>query len=459
MGAIETPVKILSSAESFGYGPSSKLVSIVRSLTKKMGCKVDFLGEGAALNFALQNSLTFSSVHEYDGTYPDSSDYNMVLSVMNPYTILWGWFHRKKCIYVDSLYWFWKFEEENFERLENLIIELTNAESIDAVWALVKDVPGHHMHYIAHRLATISCNQYFNDEIYGKDVFRDKISNIIPINPIVDITYKEEAERDTILISLGGLLSPLNQKKEALAYVNLILRMIEEFVSKASNKYKIILATNPEVAKLIKHVPGGISVASFSQEEMLKTINRSALVLTSAGITTMYECLIYETPFFVLPELHDGHYPNYLRLAGGDKEKIEKLSLVFPNSLISPIINNKPGSNPDDEIRKIQSIIKSLNVTNDSTFRKMKSNIDDMLSLISKPAELRSMANKQKEFVLTNNVKKYDDVIDVIEKTIKENILPVVRKKHLVGVVSSAVEVDDRVLEQEFREKTCKESN
>ena len=103
-------LRILTSAEAFGYGPCSKLTAIVRNLRKDYNnLRIDFLGEKSALSFALQNNYLFNVIREYDGTYPDPDDVDLVLSVMNPYTILWGWFNRKKCVYVDSLYWFWKF--------------------------------------------------------------------------------------------------------------------------------------------------------------------------------------------------------------------------------------------------------------------------------------------------------------------------------------------------------------
>lgn len=436
---------IFASAEAFGYGPCSKLVCMVKELRNEIpDFRIDFLGEESALSFALQNNHLFNSVKEYNGTYPDYNDFDLILSVMNPYAILWGWFHRKKCIYVDSLFWFWKFEEKNYEKLESVIDQLANAESIDEVWALIKDVTGHDLHYIAHRLSTISCNQFFNDVDQRPDIFRKNIKNIVNVNLIIDGSHKQKVKRDTILISLGGLLSPLNQEKEAQAYINLVFKITEDFLLEASKKYKIIFTVNPEISKFIKEVPRNITVMSLSHDEMLKTVDRSVLVLTSAGITTMYECLIYDTPFFVLPELHDGHYPNYLRLAGGDKEKINEIAEVFPNALINPLIKNEQDPNPDDEIRKIQSVIKKVNITNDKLLQQMKSNVNNLLPLLSKPEILRKMAECQKKFALKQNISKNKNIIDVIKKEIDDSNLPTVRKKHLVGVISSAVSIQNQ---------------
>jgi predicted Rossmann-fold nucleotide-binding protein len=438
-------IHILSSAEAFGFGPCSKLTSIVKSLKNDIPySRIDFLGEGSALSFALQNHHLFNNIKEYDGVYPNANEFDLVLSVMNPYIVLWGWFHRKKCIYVDSLYWFWKFEKNIFKKLESTIDQLTNATSLNEVWALIKDIDGHNLHYIAHRLSTISCSQYFNGTEIKTDVFRKNIKNLVEVNPIIDASYKKEAKRDTILISLGGLLSPLNREKEALSYVGVVLKIAEDFISEASKHYKVILATSPEMAKLIKGTNQDIAVTTLSQEEMLKTINRSSLVLTPAGITTMYECLMYETPFFVLPELHDGHYPNYLRLAGGNKKKIKALPSVFPNALINPLVDNRQETYPDDEIRKIQSFIKKLNITNDKTFNSMKSNVNDLLALILDRESLKKMAKNQKKFALGNAASRNKNVIDVIKKGIEREDPPTICKKHTVGIISSAIPVRDK---------------
>lgn len=435
-------IRILSSAESFGYGPCSKLISITKELKDNISnLRIDFLGEDSALSFALQNNHIFSVVQEYNGVYPNAENFDLVLSVMNPYMILWGWFHRKICVYVDSLYWFWKFEEDSFEKLESVIEQIKNVESIDEMWALVKDVSGHNLHYIAHKLATTSCCQHFG-ESGVVDIFRKNIKNIVWVNPIVDLSYKKKEERDIILISLGGLLSPLNRVKEALAYIDLMFKISEDFVTEASKKYEVILATSPEVTKMIKEVPLGMHVKSLSQEDMLQTINKAAIVLTPAGITTIYECLAYETPFFILPELHDGHYSNFLRLAGKNSGKAF-LKDVLPNALIAPLLKAKPAENPDQEIKRIQSVIKMLNITNDKTIQAMRLAVNSLSGLLEDKPALEALTRKQSELILGLKNKKHKDLFEVIKKTIFNPELPAVKKKSIVGIISSAIAVKD----------------
>lgn len=444
-------IHILTSAEAFGYGPCSKLVTVVRALRKEFpNAKVDFLGEGAALTFAIQNDEIFHFVKEYNGAYPDARDVDIVISVMNPYMVIWGWFNRKRSIYVDSLYWFWKFENDSMERLEKVVEELTNAQSIDEVWSLTKDISSHSLHYIAHRLSSISCSQIFYEGNRAADKFRSKIQTI-PVNPIVDVSFRRNTNKDTILISLGGLLSPLNREREALSYVKLILKITEDFISEASKKYNIVLATNPEVARLIDAVPKNVTVTSLSQKEILEIMNRSALVLTPAGLTTIYECLSYGAPIFVLPELHDGHYPNFLGLSSGKKKKIDVVHDTFPNALINPLLKVVPNQNPDVEIQRIQAIIKQLNITNKPTIHVLKKKVNALLDIIFDQEKLKKLAQRQSSFVYKNH-RTGKEVIDVVNNEIKNgDKVPPVQKKHLVGIISSAVPVNDKGIKNQFR--------
>jgi uncharacterized protein (TIGR00725 family) len=440
----EKTLRILCSAEAFGYGPCSKLACIAKKIRAiSPNTNIHFMGENSALDFAQQNSKLFNNIQEYDGTYPNHENYDLIISVMNPYLAIWGWFHRKKVIYIDSLFWFWKFEDHKFKQIENIIQELTSSESIDDVWAITKDVTGHHLHYIAHRLATSSCSQHFNDDNNKKtkDIFRKTLKYVNDIDPIIDLSYKKECQRDTILICLGGLLSPLNQKKEALAYVNLVLKIAGPFISEASKKFKIILTTNPEITKSIKDLPQDLTITSLSHEETLKTINRSVMVLTPAGITTMYECLLYGTPFFVLPELHDGHYPNYLRLIKTNK-KFSKLSSTIKNALISTRVKNKFEKDPDNETRRIQSIIKRLNLSNSSLLRELQNSVTKLLKLINDDQAQR-IASSQYSLVFGNQQESQKDIDDIILKTVQENNPPVIKKKRVIGIISSAIEITD----------------
>ena len=439
-------LKVLCSAEAFGYGPCSKLVSVVKQIKNDLPeFRADFIGDGSSLDFALQNDSLFNNVWEYNGSYPDARNYDLVVSVMNPYLALWGWFYRKRVIYIDSLFWFWKFQDEKYEFLQETIDELTSARSLSEVWALVKNVTDHHLHYLAHKVSNLSCVQSFAEHLPKQDSFRESIPNIVHVDPIVDLSLKKEVDRDTILISLGGLLSPLNQKKEALAYVELVLKITTPFIIEASKKYKVILATNPEITKLIKNAPQGLIVTSLSHEETLKLINRSLLVLTPAGLTTLFECLLYQTPIFILPELHDGHYPNYLGLAKRCTPQ-EELENIFPHTLITPRITGSPQEeNPNDELRRIQSLIKKLNVMNDSTVREMERSVSAFVTKIDDSSQLRDMASKQYSSVFSAGRRENSkDIYGVIHNQINnDGQPPSIRRRHTVGVISSAVLFDE----------------
>jgi predicted Rossmann-fold nucleotide-binding protein len=447
-------LRVLVGAEAFGFGPCSKLISIVKKLkADRRDIIIDFIGDGSSLNFALQNDSLFNNVWEYEGSYPNSKNYHYVLSVMNPYLALWGWFHKKQVIYIDSLYWFWSFEEDKFQHIENVLNELVNVRSHEEIWAITKNIRDHHLHYLAHKISNLSCAQLFIDnDDKTVDIYRDSISNVVSVSPIVDLSFKKSEARDTILISLGGLLSPFNQKKEALSYVELVLKLMAPFITEIGGRYKVVLTTNPEITKHIKNTPPGLVVTSMSHSECLQQINRSVLIFAPAGLTTIFECLLYETPIFILPELHDGHLPNYLGLGKGNSLE-NKREQIFPNALISFVMEFKGSkNNPDDEIRRIQSLIKKLNAVNDTTVLELQRKILKMISLLDKESDCRVLAKEQYDFVFSQSKsRKLDDVNTVINSflTVEEKIPPIL-KRHTVGIISSAVHFENETKMQEL---------
>ena len=341
-----------------------------------------------------------------------------------------------------------------FEHIENVLKELVNVRSHEEIWAITKNIRDHHLHYLAHKISNLSCAQLFVDNNNNKvtDTYRDSISNIVSVSPIVDSSFKKTETRDTVLISLGGLLSPLNQKKEALSYVELVLKLMTPFIAEISGRYKVVLTTNPEITKHIKNAPQGLVVTSMSHGECLQQINRSILVFAPAGLTTIFECLLYETPIFILPELHDGHLPNYLGLGKGSTLENQR-EQIFPNALISSVVEfNRGENNPDDEIRRIQSLIKKLNAVNDTTVLELQRKILKMISLLDQESDCRVLAKKQYDFVFSQSKsRKLDDVNTVINNffTEKEKIPPIL-KRHTVGIISSAVDFDDETKMQEL---------
>lgn len=436
-------LKILSSAQSFGYGPCSKLVTLVNHIRSiyNYNVKIDFIGDDISLVYALQNSLSFNNVFEYKGEYPVAEDYDLVISAMNPYTAIWGWFSRKKVIYVDSLFWFWQWDKKHFKNIEKLIQELRSANNINELWSILKEVDDHHLQYIAHKVSSVSLVQKFSGS--GKvsdDPFRKNLPCLIEVGPIIKTSLKEKTgKKDKILISLGGFYSPLNRLKEGTRYINFILNLLDEFIALLPNNFEVILTTNPELASNISSKIDRLTITSLSNEQFLKTLNQSIVLFTPASMTTIYESLYYDVPVIFLPEQHDGHFPNFLRLSS---KKISILREIFPELLINTRIKKVAKKDADQEILKIQSLIKKLSSSSSNPLiLDMEKKLKNCLKFANDTTAHDLLLAKQQQTVM-KDVEVIDKIKieDILKQLLKSDTLPQVTRKRQVGIISSAIE-------------------
>lgn len=436
-------MKILSSAQSFGYGPASKLVTLAKWLRPHKDYHIDFLGDDVALTYVLQNSLYFNNIYEYSGEYPDDTDYDLVVSVMNPYTVIWAWINNIKSIYVDSLFWFWNWDESKYEYLENVISQLRSANNISEAWALVKEVDPHDMQYIAYKLTELALVQKFSFENDNNktDIYRDNLK-VSVIGPIIDNgKRKNNKERNKIIISLSGLLSPLNREKEALRYSDLVMNLLDELLGDLPEDIEVFLTTNPNVITDIRPINERINLVSLSNNAFLEMLNETILLFAPAGITTLYESLTYNVPIFFLPEQHDGHYKNYLKLISGADNK------TFPELMFNTRVKRSEEKDPDEEILAIQGLIKrGAQNLNDSILQDMKKDAKKALNYISDDNKRLELLDKQ-QLLLNLNSESEINIVEQIDIVINGNMAKTPRKRR-IGIISDSinpVDITDRL--------------
>lgn len=430
-------MRILTSAQPFGYGPASKLVTLAKWLRPQADYHIDFLGDDVALTYVLQNSLYFNNIFEYSGEYPNHAEYDLVISVMNPYIVIWAWIHNIKSIYVDSLFWFWNWDESRFDHLESIIEELKSVNKIDEAWALVKDVDPHDMQYIAYKLTNKSLVQKFSfeaDQKAQKDKFRDNLE-ITYIDPVIDISKrKSNKERNKVIVSLSGLLSPLNREKEALRYSSLVMNLLDEMIGDLPDNVEVFLTTNPNVITKIRPINERINLVSLSNNAFLELLNETVILFAPAGITTLLESLSYDVPIFFLPEQHDGHYKNYMRLTNALSERE-----AFPEILFNTRIVRSEESDPDKEIVAIQSLIKKgAQNLNEPILQQMKKELDKSLRIVNNDKERNSLLQGQQELLKIDSKMtiNFDDyIVEVINSSDKNCV-----RRTRAGLLSNSKE-------------------
>lgn len=387
-------MKALLVAQAFGYGPASKLVEIAKLLRQIYGKDIilEFAGTGVALTHIRQNSHYFNKVIEFEPMeIQNPAQYDFVISVMNPLSVLWANKIGKKVIYVDSLFWFWHWYPNEYAKVNNLISKINNTSSFEKTLAILNGVGNHYLQYIAHRLATISSIQTFSSELKPKqkDIFRDKIQ-FISTGPIIDLSFKknEVVDKKIVLISLSGMLSPLNKIKDAIMYASVVVDLLSDFLDSIPHDIEIYLTANPEVINNLSIKNERIKLVSFNKDVFLKTLNKTLLLLTPPGITTIYESLSYNVALIILPEQHYGHFPNYLRIKR-KHERLSQLEKIFPEILFNTRINRRRKNDPLEETEEIKKIIIRISKKMEPLLVSDIQNTLSNLSLIIKNKEMR----------------------------------------------------------------------
>jgi len=410
--------------------------------------KVDFIGDDVSLMYALQNFGYFNNISEYQGEYPNAKEYDLVISVMNPYTAIWGWFNRKKVLYIDSLYWFWSWDNKNFLRIKEIIQELRSANNINELWSILKEIDDHHLQYVAHKLSSISCVQNYSFQTEKlKDIYRKELS-VHTVGPIIDISLKRKTnKRRKVLVSLGGLYSPLNRLKESIRYANFIINLLDEFVMLLPKNIEVILTTNPEIISNIKLKNDKITVTSLNSNQFLRTLNESLITITPPSITTIYESLFYDVPLFFLPEQHDGHFQNFKRLSS-DVISLSELRKIFPELLFNTRLRVTPKKDVDREILRIQGLIKKFSsFSSNPVVLDMKETLKGCLAYITNEKKRKYLLSQQQKIVLKNsNVLSIQTVQDLLDKLLQLDVSPMVTKKPRVAIISSAIEPQNKDL-------------
>lgn len=321
--------RILAGAQAYGYGPASKLVSIVSQLQDYDNLAIDFWGSGVAETFARLNSSLFSEIYT---ELPDPADYVAVIGVMDPLIAAWGYVNNIPVFSADSLYWRWIWPPEEREEVLSAIEEYSCCGDHEALLAYMARYPHEMRQFIAHAMSAHSFHQWYPGK--GRTDNAAEQLNVTEVSPIVDTRFRTSAKRDTVLITFSGMITPAVTFEDLIVYLRLVHQLIEPALENLLTHYQVICATNPTMHAVARAIwPEEVDIKALSQQEMLETINHSAIVLMPMGITTAFECFAYETPFFVLPEQSHGHYPNHRQLvdlAGGE----ELFRAHFPDALL-----------------------------------------------------------------------------------------------------------------------------
>lgn len=316
---------ILFSAEPFAFGPSAKMITIARNLPKQYHC-IAFV-RGTAAEFARTNNLDVVeySINDIETAIkPLLNKANSIVNVMN--YELDEYINKAQSdllkIYVDTLFWFWK----------------------TPVWD--KSEPD--IYYCQNFPGVLNAVNRTTAK------FKDKIKIV---GPLVDMNeYKDHKQKTVIMINFGGLESDLIRIGENSNYpfyiLDALIQPIREFTP-----LPIVVTTRTRITEEMERRYGSalnVSFRTLDQKEYLQTLSKSTCLFTTPGLESPYEAFLYNIPVcFLPPSLNSQYY----QLQVYKKHAIAPFRVEWER--LSEYKLEKMNLMPDDEIKKILSIIES----------------------------------------------------------------------------------------------------
>ena len=169
-------MRILVSAESFGYGPITTGLNVVKELKNYPNLKLDFIGSGIALEQAKMSGF-FDKLYICD-TF-DNKDLEKNIDIFKKYDILLSSENVngaifalengiKNTYYIDNLMWMWDKIPEGLNNVKKFFIS-----------------------------ETIPCEDNFNR--IGKDIV-----NPVFVGPIRNFDKKNCSTKNKLIINIGG---------------------------------------------------------------------------------------------------------------------------------------------------------------------------------------------------------------------------------------------------------------
>lgn len=270
-------MKILVSAESFGYGPITTGLNIVKELKKYNDVKLDFIGSGIAMeqakmsgyfeNYYLCDTYDFMSLEKSKSIF---EKYHIFLSSENVNGAIFALKNGiKNTYYVDNLMWMWD------------------------------KIPD----------GLLTVKKYFISEIIpSKENFNKigkKILNPIFVGPVRKIEVKKCSTKNQIIINLGGAESFLLEHSLIVDFYNKLLNEIlsTELVNSFDS---IIICGGSGVINSIKLKKSSnkIKKCTLSHEAYLLEMERSSHCILASGLGNFIETVGKYKNIMYLPAIN-----------------------------------------------------------------------------------------------------------------------------------------------------------
>lgn len=270
-------MKILVSAESFGYGPITTGLNVVKELKKFPNISLDFIGSGIALeqaklsncfeNYYLCDTNEFKDLKKYEKNF---KNYDVYLSSENINGAIFALQNDlKNTYYIDNLMWMW----------DKIPEELCNVKKY-----FISEI--------------IPCKSNF--ERIG-----NQIKNPIFVGPIRNISTKKCKSINQLIINIGGAESFLLNHSLIIKFYNKLINDILSY--NLINKFSsIVICGGSGVINniTINNESKKIKKCTLSHEQYLKEMEKSTHCILASGLGNFIETIGRSKNIMYLPAIN-----------------------------------------------------------------------------------------------------------------------------------------------------------
>ncbi|MDP2637766.1 MAG: hypothetical protein Q8P26_01750 [Candidatus Levybacteria bacterium] len=270
--------RIVLTAENFAFGPIGKLL-VVADLLKKKGHTLIFVGFGTSLQLA--KKFPFDEIHEVDTDLESSKEIlqqlinraDLLISSMDLSSIKIANDLSIPAVWIDCLFWFWENIPQETYGVKAYIRELTISDTSN------------------------------------ENKFKHKIQNFYTVGPIIGQTKLLPKKSQALISFGGGEASYWYKVGKDTNYPFLMTYILKKYVDWKSFD-KVILASSEHIVYQLKEkFPDSLfKFTTLSQNDFIKELTQSKILLTTAGLVTTEFTFQQKIPVIFLPSSNNSHY-------------------------------------------------------------------------------------------------------------------------------------------------------
>lgn len=336
---LKKPLRILCTAQPFGYGPMAELIALERTFRQDVrGLEaqlllprdrhLDGLLDGTKERFELLNVPQGSLPLEAFLDDPSLKEVDAVLSSFDSAAVFYGWYIKRPVFLYDGLFWFWKFDQYRHslpEYLDTLhrIRERRDAQALANAYSRLLGIDYHLTMLLAHYLSTwafIRNGFGVATRLAAYPEFSNKTHTVgAVIDPTINGTTA--GKKNHVLVSLSGSIAPLLTFEQNLTFAQGALEFALEAFATLNIGLPWYFCCHPKLHEALavegrlRGLPRGFSaVPSFNYQKNLDMIRHAFVLFVSPGFSSVQEAAYFRTPVFFLPEQNGGQPAQFLML-------------------------------------------------------------------------------------------------------------------------------------------------